>query len=56
MDLQDFLDHMSRGAPIEGGSEAHMFMHRTAQASLRIVAELNAGYRTPKTCAPCCAS
>ena len=47
MDLQDFLDHVRRGAPIKAGSEAHIFMHRTAQESLRIVAELNTGYRTP---------
>ena len=42
-----FLSHVRRGAPIEAGSERHMFMHRTAQESLRIVAELNNGYRTP---------
>ena len=47
MDLPEFLDHVRRGAPIEAGSEQHTFMHRTAQASLRIVAELNTGYRTP---------
>ena len=47
MDLQDFLDHVNRGALIEGGSEPHKFMHRTAQEALRIVAELNTGYRTP---------
>jgi len=47
MELQDFLEHVNRGAVIEGGSEQHMFMHRTAQDTLRIVAELNSGYRTP---------
>jgi acetyltransferase-like isoleucine patch superfamily enzyme len=47
MELQDFLDHVSRGALIEDGSEQHTFMHRTAQEALRIVAELNSGYRTP---------
>jgi acetyltransferase-like isoleucine patch superfamily enzyme len=48
MDLQDFLDHVSRGAVIEGGSEAHSFMHDAAQEALRVVAELNGGYRTPE--------
>jgi acetyltransferase-like isoleucine patch superfamily enzyme len=48
MELQDFLDHVNRGAPIEGGSEPHLFMHRAAQAALRLVAELNSGYRTPE--------
>jgi acetyltransferase-like isoleucine patch superfamily enzyme len=47
MDLPDFLNHVSRGAPITAGSEEHIFMHRTAQASLQIVAELNTGYRSP---------
>lgn len=48
MELQDFLDHVSRGALIEGGSEEHTFMHHAAQEALRIVAEMNTGYRTPK--------
>ena len=47
MELQDFLDHVNRGALIEGGSEQHEFMHRSAQEALRIVAELNGGYRSP---------
>jgi acetyltransferase-like isoleucine patch superfamily enzyme len=47
MELRDFLDHVSRGAVIEGGSEAHKFMHGAAQEALRTVAELNSGYRTP---------
>jgi acetyltransferase-like isoleucine patch superfamily enzyme len=48
MELQDFLDHVSRGAIIEGGSEAHQFMHGAAQEALRVIAELNNGYRTPE--------
>ena len=47
MDLEDFLDHVNRGALIEGGSEQHQFMHGAAQDALRIVADLNTGYRTP---------
>jgi acetyltransferase-like isoleucine patch superfamily enzyme len=47
MELQDFLDHVSRGAVLEGGSEAHTFMHGAAQEALRTVAEINSGYRTP---------
>jgi acetyltransferase-like isoleucine patch superfamily enzyme len=27
MELQGFLEHVNRGALIEGGSEAHRFMH-----------------------------
>jgi acetyltransferase-like isoleucine patch superfamily enzyme len=48
MTLQDFLDHVDRGAVIEGGSEHHRFMHGAAQQALRTVAELNTGYRTPE--------
>ena len=48
MELQDFLDHVNRGSLIEGGSEAHAFMHHAAQEALQTVAELNAGYRTPE--------
>ena len=47
MELRDFLDHVNAGKPIEGGSESHEFMHRAGQEALRVVAELNAGYRTP---------
>jgi acetyltransferase-like isoleucine patch superfamily enzyme len=47
MELADFLDHVNRGAVIEGGSDAHLFMHRAAQEALRVVADLNGGYRTP---------
>jgi acetyltransferase-like isoleucine patch superfamily enzyme len=48
MELSDFLDHVNRGALIEGGSPAHAFMHDAAQEALRVVAELNTGYRTPE--------
>ena len=46
--LQQFLEHVNRGAVIEGGSEHHRFMHAAAQDALRIVAEINTGYRTPE--------
>nr|WP_306433894.1 DapH/DapD/GlmU-related protein [Modestobacter marinus] len=48
MELADFLDHVNRGALIEGGSEQHAFMHQVAQVALRVIAELNAGYREPE--------
>jgi acetyltransferase-like isoleucine patch superfamily enzyme len=48
VELQDFLDHVSRGAVIEGGSDQHLFMHGAAQDALRIVARINTGYRTPE--------
>lgn len=47
MNLPDFLDHVNRGGLIEGGSAQHQFMHGAAQDALRIIADLNTGYRTP---------
>jgi acetyltransferase-like isoleucine patch superfamily enzyme len=47
-ELRDFLDHVNRGALIEGGSKHHRFMHGAAQDALRIVARINTGYRTPE--------
>jgi len=48
MELQSFLDHVNAGELIEGGSEAHGFMHGAAQEALRTVAEINTGYCTPE--------
>jgi acetyltransferase-like isoleucine patch superfamily enzyme len=48
MELHEFLDLVDRGTTIEGGSEAHRFMHGAAQDALRTTAELNTGYRTPE--------
>ena len=48
IDLRNFLDHVNRGALIEAGSPHHRFMQGAAQDALRIVAELNTGYRTPQ--------
>ena len=47
MNLLTFIEHVNRGALIQGGSEAHAFMHGAAQEALQVVAEINTGYRTP---------
>ncbi len=47
MELQDFLDHVNSGAPIEGGSQQHRFIHDAAQEAFRITAEINTGHRSP---------
>ena len=47
MDLQAFLDHVRGGEVIEAGSDQHEYMHGAAQEALRIVSELNTGYRAP---------
>ncbi len=48
IELQDFLDHVNRGARIQGGTEQHRFMHEAAQHALQVVAELNTGYHPPE--------
>ena len=47
MGLREFLAHVDSGAPIEGGSEQHRFMHDAAQEAFRVTARMNNGYRTP---------
>ncbi len=48
MNLNEFLDHLNRGLPVTGGSEAHLFMHEVSQEALRITMELNNTYHTPE--------
>jgi acetyltransferase-like isoleucine patch superfamily enzyme len=48
VELQEFLDHVNHGGLIEGDSAHHRFMHGAAQEALRVIAELNTGYRTPE--------
>ena len=48
MELHEFLDHCNSGAVIDGGSEAHRFMHAASQEALRTLAKLNGSYRTPE--------
>ena len=48
MDLEAFLEHLSSGKPVEGGSEAHLFMHGASQDALKITAEINGSYHTPE--------
>jgi len=48
VELHDFLDHVNLGGVIEAGSAHHRFMHGAAQEALRVIAELNTGYRTPE--------
>ncbi|MGO4257921.1 sugar O-acetyltransferase [Marmoricola sp. RAF53] len=48
MDLAAFLAHVDSGALIEGGSEAHRFMHAASQEALRATAEINSTYHPPE--------
>ena len=48
MELTEFLEHLNSGKPVQGGSEAHLFMHSVSQEALRLTAEINGGYHTPQ--------
>lgn len=48
MDLNAFLEHLNSGKTVQGGSEAHQFMHGVSQEALRITAEMNSGYHEPE--------
>lgn len=48
MDLNAFLEHLNSGKTVQGGSEAHQFMHGVSQEALRITAEMNGGYHEPE--------
>lgn len=48
MELRTFLNHLNRGEPVQGGSEAHQFMHGVSQRALRLTAEINSGYHEPE--------
>lgn len=48
MELEAFLNHLNSGAPVSGGSEAHLFMHTASQEALRITAEINDRYHEPE--------
>ena len=48
MDLDQFLEHLNSGTPVQGGGEAHQFMHGVSQEALRITAQINSGYHEPE--------
>ena len=48
MNLDMFLDHLNKGLTVDGGSEAHEFMHKVSQEALRITSVLNNTYQSPE--------
>ena len=48
MDLEAFLEHLNSGKMVQGGSDAHLFMHGVSQEALRITAEMNGRYHEPE--------
>lgn len=47
MTLEEFLDQMSIGQPVAGGSDLHLYMIELAQEALKITTELNNAYHEP---------
>ena len=48
MELKTFLEQLDNGKPVQGGGEAHLFMHGVSQEALRITAEINGSYHEPE--------
>lgn len=48
MDLTEYLAHLNSGRHIDAGSPVHQYMHLASQEALRLTAQLNGGYHTPK--------
>lgn len=48
INLDMFLDHLNKGLTVDGGSEAHEFMHKVSQEALRITSVLNNTYHSPE--------
>lgn len=48
MDLNDFLEHLSCGETVVGGSELHQFMHKLSDEAMKITAQLNGCYHEPE--------
>lgn len=46
MDIEQYRKKISSDGYIEGGSEAHLFMHGAARSAQRVTAEINAGCHT----------
>lgn len=47
-DIEQFNANLKETGRVEAGSEAHRFMHSSAQRALRITAEINSGYHPPE--------
>lgn len=46
MDIEQYRKKVSSDGYIDGGSEAHLFMHGAARSAQRVTAEINAGCHT----------
>lgn len=47
MDINEFLNHVNSGLPIQSNSEIHKYMSMLSQEAMKITAQLNSSYHTP---------
>lgn len=47
MDINEFLNHLNSGLPIQSGDEIHKYMTDLSQEAIKITSELNNFYHTP---------
>lgn len=48
MNISEFLEHLNSGKTVVAGSEIHQYMSMLSQEALKLTAELNNSYHTPK--------
>ncbi len=48
MNINEFLNHVNSGLPIQGGGEIHKYMSELSQDAIKITSELNGSYHTPE--------
>lgn len=46
MELKDFLEHVEKGLPIQGGTECQEYINGLAEEAIQITTELNSRYHT----------
>ena len=48
MNLDEYLEHMNGGYPVEGGSKTHKYMIKLANDAMKITCKLNGAYHEPE--------
>lgn len=48
MNLDEYLEHMNQGLPVEGGSPMHNYMIKLSNDAMKITCKLNSAYHEPE--------
>ena len=48
MNINQFLNHVNSGLPIQDDMEIHKYMNELSQEAMKITSELNGSYHTPE--------